>query len=175
MRDHRSGINTRRMSLATPLIRSVIISLSALAGVSLLLDGPSFAQVSSYAFVNDDGSLRIKGRTYRLHGVYIPPTAESCHTFERPVPCGSRAALALDFKIQGFVRCERRHRNHDGTISAYCTTDGEDLAAYLLKRGWALALPDAPFEYQALEKIARHRGLGVWGIPVDRKSVTNGK
>ena len=32
----------------------------------------------------------------------------------------------------------------------------------------ALALPDAPFEYHALEKIARHRGLGVWGMPADR-------
>jgi endonuclease YncB( thermonuclease family) len=151
------------------LARLLKVSLAAVAGVCWLLAGPSFAQVSSYAFVNDDGSLRIKGRTYRLHGVYIPPTAQSCRTFERPVPCGSRAALALDFKIQGFVRCERRHKNDDGTVSAYCTTDGEDLAAYLLERGWALALPDAPFEYQALEKIARHRGLGVWGFPVEQR------
>jgi endonuclease YncB( thermonuclease family) len=103
------------------------IILLGFAGVCWLLGGPAFAQVSSYAFVNDDGSLRIKGRTYRLHGVYIPVTAPSCRTFERPVPCGSRAALALDFKIQGFVRCETRDRNDDGTVSAYCTTDGEDL------------------------------------------------
>lgn len=140
-----------------------------LVGVSVVLAGASFAQVSSYAFVNDDGSLRIKGRTYRLHGIYVPPTGQSCRSFERPVECGTRAALALDFKIQGFVRCEPRRRNEDDTISAYCTTDGEDLAAYLLERGWALALPEAPFEYQALEKIARHRGLGVWGLPVERR------
>ena len=30
------------------------------------------------------------------------------------------------------------------------------------------ALPDAPFEYQTLEKIARTRQFGVWGTPVDR-------
>ncbi len=142
---------------------------SALVGASVVLATASFAQVSSYAFVNDDGSLRIKGRTYRLHGVYIPPTGQSCRSFERPVQCGTRAALALDFKIQGFVRCQPHDENDDGTISAYCTTDGEDLAAYLVERGWALALPDAPFEYQALEKIARHRGLGVWGFPVERR------
>jgi endonuclease YncB( thermonuclease family) len=157
------------VGVATQLMRLLKVSLFALAGIYLSLAGPSFAQVSSYAFVNDDGTLRIKGRTYRLHGVYIPPTAQACRTFERPVPCGSRAALALDFKIQGFVRCEGRDRNDDGTVSAYCTTDGDDLAAYLLERGWALALPDAPFEYQALEKIARHRGLGVWGFAVERK------
>ncbi len=136
---------------------------------AVLLVAPSFAQVSSYAFVNDDGSLRIKGRTYRLDGIHIPATGQSCRTFERPVQCSSRAALALDFKIQGFVRCETRERNDDGSLSAYCTADGDDLAAYLLERGWALALPDAPFEYQALERIARHRGLGVWGLAVERK------
>jgi hypothetical protein len=27
---------------------------------------------------------------------------------------------------------------------------------------------DAPFEYQTLEKIARHRVVGVWGFPVYR-------
>lgn len=162
------GRHTVLVGLAARLTRWLTISLCILAGASLLPDS-SFAQVSSYAFVNDDGSLRIKGRTYRLYGIHIPSTAQSCRSFERPVQCGTRAALALDFKIQGFVRCEPRDQNSDGTVSAYCTTDGEDLAAYLLERGWALALPDAPFEYQALEKIARHRGLGVWGFPVERR------
>jgi len=46
--------------------------------------------------------------------------------------------------------------------------EGEDLSAYLLENGWAVALPDAPFEYQTLEKIARSRQFGVWGFPVDR-------
>ena len=45
--------------------------------------------------------------------------------------------------------------------------EGEDLAAYLLERGWAVALPNAPFEYHALERIARHNARGVWGFTVD--------
>ena len=126
--------------------------------------------VSSYAIIQDDGSLRIDGRTYRLYGIHIPATGQNCRSFERPPNCGTRAALALDFKIgANFVRCEPHERNDDGTITAYCTVNGEDLAAYLLERGWALALPDAPFEYQALEKIARSRGMGVWGLPVERR------
>ena len=62
----------------------------------------------------------------------------------------------------------------DGTIIGRCRAGatphdpGDDLSAWMLSRGWALARPDAPFEYQALEKIARERGLGVWGIPIDR-------
>ena len=39
-----------------------------------------------------------------------------------------------------------------------------DLGAYLIERGWAVASPEGPFEYQVLEKIARERRMGVWGM-----------
>jgi endonuclease YncB( thermonuclease family) len=45
--------------------------------------------------------------------------------------------------------------------------EGEDLAAYLIRHGWALARPGAPFEYHALERIAREQSAGVWGFSVD--------
>lgn len=125
------------------------------------------ADISSYAFVQPDGSLRVDGRTIKLYGVHIPPTAETCRTNERPVRCSSRAALALEFKIAGFVSCAPRERLEDGSLTAVCSADGVDLGAYLLQRGWALALPDAPFEYVALERIARAHGVGVWGIAVE--------
>ncbi len=48
-----------------------------------------------------------------------------------------------------------------GTIASLA---GPDLAAYLLRKGWAAALPGAPFEYQVLERIARTKGLGIWGF-----------
>ena len=90
-----------------------------------------------------------------------------------PPYCGSRAAIALDFKISGFVRCEIIDTNSDGSLVGWCRVKashfsaGEDLSAYLLESGWAVALPDASIEYQTLEKIARSRKLGVWGTPVD--------
>ena len=127
------------------------------------------ADMNTYAFVQDDGSLRIQGETVRLYGIYIPPTDQTCQTFIRPVPCGTRASLALEFKIgANFVRCKDLGRFPDGSIQGYCTVNGEDLSAWMLTQGWALARPDAPFEYEALEKIARSRRIGVWGIPVDR-------
>jgi endonuclease YncB( thermonuclease family) len=129
---------------------------------------PAVADLHSYAFVQEDGSLRIKGRTVHLYGIYIPPTNRSCRTWQRPVECSSRGALALDFRIgTHFVRCERQWTNSDRSVTAICVADGEDLAAYLLERGWAMALPDAPFEYHALEKIARSQERGVWGFQVD--------
>ena len=130
-------------------------------------------EISSSAIINEDASLRIKGKTIHLYGIHIPRTERSCRTTKNPPMCGSRAAIALDFKIERFVRCEIIEENADRSLVGRCrvnaggSNDGEDLSEYLLERGWALALPDSPFEYQALEKIARHRSVGVWAIPVD--------
>jgi endonuclease YncB( thermonuclease family) len=133
----------------------------------------SLADIVGPAFVQEDGSLRVGNRTIWLYGIYLPPTGRTCETILRPTRCGSRAALALDFKIQGFVFCDQQGVYSDGSVSAVCFvrrtafSPGDDLAAYLLTQGWALALPDAPFGYVALERIAENRGLGVWGFQAD--------
>lgn len=151
------------------------MGIAALAGI--LWSSPFgvwAGDLAGYAIVQDDASLRIQGRTIRLYGIYIPPTDRSCLFFLRPTRCASRAALALEIKIQGFVRCQEMSLNEDGSLNAICWVnyspfrEGEDLAAYLLSQGWAVALPEAPFEYHALEKIARHRSLGIWGFAADR-------
>jgi endonuclease YncB( thermonuclease family) len=130
-------------------------------------------EVVGRAVVLDDASLRIRNTVFRLHGIYVPATGRSCAFFLRPVPCADRAALALETRIQGFVHCSAVSRNRDGSVNAICFIRrkfyslGEDLAAYLLSRGLALALPGAPFEYVALERIAQTRQLGFWGLQVD--------
>jgi endonuclease YncB( thermonuclease family) len=126
----------------------------------------------SYAIVNDDATLQVSGRTIHLYGVYVPPSGRSCRTTLRPARCASRAALALDFKIQGFVRCIERVRYRDRSIGAVCHARGHDLGAYLIRRGWAVARPGAPFEYTVLERIARKRGKGVWGFQADVVTAT---
>ncbi len=144
-----------------------------LASLALWTSPLVAAEISSYAAVNEDGSLRIKGRTVHLYGIHIPKTARTCRTTRNPPVCGSRAVVALEFKIHGFVSCDLIARNTDGSHVGWCRVnvthfdEGEDLSAYLLERGWAVALPDAPFEYHTMEKIARSRQFGVWGIPVD--------
>ncbi len=126
------------------------------------------AEILGYAIVQDDGSLRLNGRQIRLYGIYIPPSTPSCRVFERPITYAPCAALALDFRIgTGFVHCELKSMNADDSIVALCRAGSEDLSAYLLASGWAIALPDAPFQYFALEKIARHQSVGVWGLPLD--------
>lgn len=149
-------------------------SLTWLCG--LLLSGFSHAQpeeLHSYALVLDDGSLQIRGYVVRLHGIHIPQTERQCRSWIRPVQCGDRGVLQLDAKIQGFVHCYTLGVFDDGSIDGLCYVnrsaqrEGEDLSAWMVKNGWAMALPGAPFEYVALERIATQRGLGLWGIPAD--------
>lgn len=155
--------------------RSLDKTLSCALLLGILCCCPSLAarEISSSAIVNGDGTLRISGKTIHLYGIHIPRTDRNCSRNKIPPYCGSRAAIALDFKISGFVRCEIMGSNDDGSLLGRCRvkssafSDGEDLSAYLLEYGWAVALPNASIEYQTLEEIARSRGMGVWGFPVD--------
>jgi endonuclease YncB( thermonuclease family) len=147
---------------------SALAILAVWAAVANLPLAAAQSEISSFASVQEDGSLKMSGSLVRLFGIYIPPTDQTCSTFIRPMPCGTRASLALEFKISGaFVHCQPRAMNPDGSITASCTMDREDLSVWMLQRGWAVALPDAPFEYRTLEKIAQSRGIGIWGIPVE--------
>ncbi|NIR28398.1 MAG: nuclease-like protein [Gammaproteobacteria bacterium] len=139
------------------------------AVLSLLLgEAIQAREIVSYAFVQDDATLRVRGKTIRLFGIHVPETERTCRTFIHPVQCGSRAVLALEFKIGArFVHCDTVRKNEDASVTAVCRVDDEDLSAYLISRGWAVALPDAPFEYHILEKIARHKSFGVWGFQAD--------
>lgn len=143
----------------------------ALLAVLVCLSGQSMAgnEIVGLALVQDDGTLLIKGHSVVLYGIHLPPSGRDCRDWIGPVRCGPRAVLALEAKVKGFIRCDRRLTDVDGRIHAVCHVGrtgldpGEDLGAYLARNGWALALPNAPFEYHALERIARSRGLGVWG------------
>lgn len=153
-------------STGRPMCRRFLLSFL----LSCVLSAPACAQddISGFAFVRNDGTLQLGGYAVHLYGIYIPPTENTCYPFMRPVPCGSRASLALDFRISGnFVHCSQRTTNPDGSVMASCSVEDQDLSEWMLQRGWALALPDAPFEFTAMERIAQSKGLGVWGTAVE--------
>lgn len=168
----------RRSACATAAVARSCNRLRVIGLVLALLLAPSVpaaADIVSYAIVQPDASLKVQGKTIRLFGVYVPRTERGCLTVIRPIRCGSRAVQALELKIEGFVRCQPQVRYTDGSLGAYCYVRGEgsilephvDLGAWLIAQGWAVALPEAPFEYHTLERIARTRGQGVWGFQVD--------
>jgi endonuclease YncB( thermonuclease family) len=150
-------------------MKKVIHTLSAvLLGMALVPCAVADVEVSGLASVQQDGSIKMSGYLVHLYGIYLPPTEQTCYVFIRPSPCGTRSALALDFKISGdFVHCTPRATNPDGSIVANCRYENEDLSEWMLQKGWAVAVPGAPFEYYTMERIAQSRGIGIWGIPVE--------
>jgi endonuclease YncB( thermonuclease family) len=146
---------------------SIFRVLLLLAGVCLAAS-PAAADFSSYAIVRGDGTLSIAGRAVRLYGIMMPPTERQCRTIERPVECGSRAVLQLEFKIgSNFVHCREMGQDPNGVLVGLCSVEREDLSAWMLLNGWALTGPDAPFEYVQYERLAQAHMLGVWGTPID--------
>lgn len=150
-------------------LRSRLVTVAIFLGLGFgALAAPLQArEIVSYALVNDDATLTVRNKRIHLYGIHIPPTGRFCQRNIEPVRCASRAALALDFRIQGFVRCRTVVKHRDRSLTAQCTNRDIDLSEYLLSRGWALALPNAPFGYHALERIAEKRSVGVWGIHAD--------
>lgn len=141
----------------------ILAALAAFGGTGVLFQAQA-EEIVSYALVQTDGSLKVDGRTIWLYGVYIPETDRTCRTFIRPVKCMPRAVLQLDFKASSyFVHCDPITENEDGSVNAICRVQGEDIGAWMIEHGWGVALPDAPFAYQVLEKIARRKSRGIWG------------
>ncbi len=135
------------------------------------------ARVEGHAIVRSDGSLLMVYRVVHLFGIYMPSTNRQCRAWIAPVRCDERGVLALDFFVKGFITCFERVQRADGSVDATCYRErssfdpGTDLAAYLIERGWALARPEAPFEYHAMERIARSQEVGVWGWQVDSVTI----
>lgn len=153
------------------------------AAISVLMLGAAtpgaVADIGQRALVQRDDTLRVGVKTVRLYGVYIPRTPRTCRTGIRPSRCTSRAVLELDRKINSFVFCEAVEKFRDGSVSAFCRVRSrdptfgprEDLGLYLIRRGWAVAAPGAPFEYQLHGEIARDKKRGIWGFQVGRSGV----
>ncbi len=149
--------------------KSLTLALPSLLLALLLGINSAVADIGARAIVQDDGTLKINGKTVRLYGVLIPTLGHTCRTNIRPPRCAPRAVLQLDFKVHGFVYCDEVQRFTDRSVSAICRVGQkrEDLAAWLLSQGWAVALPGAPFEYVTLERFAKANRRGFWGFQAD--------
>ena len=156
--------------------------LTFLLVVAALAGAPALAETRHRALVQKDGTLKLSGVTVRLHGIYIPPSGRTCTTNFRPIRCGSRAVLALDRRVDRFVKCKLFGRNADGTRNGACRIKDRkdflgpevDLGAWMLYHGWAVALPNAPFAYFYLEQQARRMNKGVWAyLRVDSLTFRN--
>ena len=120
-------------------------------------------ELSGRARVVDGDTLELGAHRIRLHGVDAPESAQTCRTGATRWPCGERATRALSGRIDGrTVACEEKDRDRYGRIVAVCRLGAEDLNAWLVARGWALAYRRYSSDYVDEEAAAGAARHGIW-------------
>jgi endonuclease YncB( thermonuclease family) len=127
---------------------------------------PLFRPVAMESAVFESG-----GHTIAIEGVKSVPVDESCIYEDASWPCGVRARAAFRLWLRGrALVCQIPEAEQDRQVMhGRCRLAKEDVGAWLVANGWALAAPDGPY-VQAEEK-ARVAKIGIFGAPPDTSSV----
>lgn len=122
------------------------------------------ATLSGPARILDGDTLQIADARIRLFGVDAPESAQSCTLRGISWPCGDAATAALRQKIAlSPVSCTHRDTDRYGRVVAECYAKGENLNAWMVRSGWAVAYRSYGGSiYDAEEGEARAAKRGIW-------------
>ena len=126
--------------------------------------GLTATTISGQASVIDGDTLKIHGMRIRLHGIDAPESRQTCRDADGGEwRCGQQASFALQDHIsQRPVTCEQVGVDRYRRIIAVCTVGDEDMNAWMVRNGWALAYRRYSMDYVDEESMASRRGIGVW-------------
>lgn len=142
-----------------------MIRTSVALATFLLSAPPLLAEtVVGRASVIDGDTLEIRGTRIRFHGVDAPESAQTCQNSDgKAYRCGQQAALALSDKIGAAnVSCEQKDIDRYRRLVAVCSAKGEDLNAWLVQEGYALAYRQYGTDYVPQETTAKNAKRGIW-------------
>jgi len=104
------------------------------------------------------------GRTVELAGVEGIEPDEICTWEEEPWPCGIRARTAFRSWLRGrSLSCTIPPESDRHLIVADCRLGKQDVGAWLVANGWAVAREGGPYEAEG--KTAHENQLGIFGPP----------
>lgn len=156
-----AGPSTRRTSAAA-VWPALAILVAIVCGQTAFAAG----EFSGRPKVLDGDTLDFAGRVVRLAGIDAPELDQTCRAAGRAWACGREARwAALNRVSPHWVTCVAQGRDVAGTERAVCYLAGigqEDLGAWLLRQGWALAEPGADPAYHAAQASAQSAGRGLW-------------
>ncbi len=119
--------------------------------------------IAGVATVRDGDTVEIHGRPIRLYGIDAPEGRQACHRDGRDWRCGQAAAHALADHIgRRPLSCQPRDTDRYGRPVAVCLVAGEDIGAWLVREGWALAYRRYGTDYVVDETAARAARRGIW-------------
>jgi endonuclease YncB( thermonuclease family) len=123
------------------------------------------------AHVHEGDVIEIRGERIRLFGIDAFQRGQRCRNNRgKGYRCGRRARFALARKIEGQqLACVRRGRSRHGTL-ATCWLAAEDVAAWMVLSGWAVASEGPGGAYSIHERMARRGRVNAWSGEFDRPS-----
>ncbi len=161
------------------MLRAAYLIVGLLLPISA--DGQAL-QISGYAIVIDGDTIDIGGTRIRLFGIDAPEGAQHCRRSDNTEwDCAVEATLALRRHVSNRpVSCIQRHIDRYGRSVCQCTVEGEDINAWLVANGWALAYRRYSREYVRHESEAQAAHRGIWAgdfeMPWDwRRRMRNGR
>lgn len=111
------------------------------------------------AHIADGDTVTIAGTRLRLAGIDAPERTQTCRRDDRGYPCGETAKDHLEALIGGRrLDCTWETRDKYGRGLARCRVGGVDLAATMVRDGWAVAYGG----FEAEEAEARRGRRGLW-------------
>lgn len=114
-------------------------------------------------YVVDGDTLDVDGRRIRLHGIDAPERGQPCTRNGQSYDCGEASKQYLTFLLTGEnVTCDRRSTDKWGRDVANCIAGTKDVAAQLVRQGWAIAYLEYSADYVEEERFARSNELGLW-------------
>lgn len=148
------------LAAASPLVLAVTISgarpAHAAAAHSDVLSGR--------ATVIDGDTLEIGGARVRLEGIDAPEAEQTCSGgWFGTWKCGRAASEQLRWLTGGRrVECETAGRDKYGRVLGWCSADGRDINAEMVRSGHAWAFVRYSTRYQTVEAQARKGKIGIW-------------
>ena len=133
-------------------------------------EGIAEPEIAGRASVIDGDTIEVAGQRVRLHGIDAPESGQMCRTGSgAEVRCGRDAAFALADRVGSRpVACDVVDIDRYGRYVAVCFQDGDDLNAWMVLQGHALAYRSFSDDYIPHERAARSRGNGIWAYEFEK-------
>ena len=149
---------------------------SALATAAITFAASSLVrddELSGIARVHDGDTIAINERRICLYGIDAPETDQACLDAEgERWNCGIAARDDLSSHVAGrIVTCEVLGKDWHRRTLAVCSTGGENLNAWLVQQGLALAYVEYSRNYIGEEVDAREQQRGIWGVRLLRHGI----
>lgn len=113
--------------------------------------------------------VSVNGSAVKLWGVDAPDAGQMCQTkANQSYDCFTIAKERLSSYIgQNQVTCYMRGKDSHGQSIGTCAVNGLDLAALMVRDGWALAYTAITPQYADLEGEAQAKERGIWSGRVE--------